>query len=241
MSIGPAATALFANLAGPAESGAVFDAALTAPLAGQGLPIYPPGPVCNVRGLTSLGEYLINQMIDRGMIIETDHMSVRARTRAMAILESRGHSGVITSHSWGDATSIKRIQALGGFVGPYANSTNDFIAEWREVRETRSGTYLWGVGFGTDTNGLGKQPSPRPGAVDDNPVTYPFTSYDGTATIHQSQWRNRSWDFNLDGGSHYGLFVDWIEDMKHMAGQEIVDDLATAAEAYLQMWERASQ
>jgi hypothetical protein len=70
------------------------------------------------------------------------------------------------------------------------------------------------------------------------PVTYPFLSFDGSATIHQSQWGTRAWDFNLAGASHYGLFVDWIEDMKHVASQEIVDDLAS--EAYLQMWERAS-
>jgi microsomal dipeptidase-like Zn-dependent dipeptidase len=241
MSIGPQATTLYANLAGPADSGAVFDTALTAPLAGEALPTYPPGPVCNVRGLTSLGEYLINQMIDKGMIIETDHLSVRGRAQALAILESRGHAGVITSHSWGDVTSRQRIQALGGFVGPYANTTHDFIAEWREARATRSGTYLWGIGFGTDTNGLGKQAAPRPGASDDNPVTYPFSSFDGSTTIHQSQWRNRAWDFNLAGASHYGLFVDWIEDMTHIAGQEIVDDLARGAEAYLQMWERASR
>jgi len=34
--------------------------------------------------------------------------------------------------------------------------------------------------------------------------------------------------------------VHWIEDMKHVAGQEIVDDPARGAEAYLQMRERAS-
>ena len=89
-------------------------------------------------------------------------------------------------------------------------------------------------------NGLGKQAAPRPDAVSNNPVTYPFLSFDGSATIHRSQWGTRSWDFNLAGASHYGLFVDWIEDMKHVAGQEIVDDLARGAEAYLQMWERAA-
>ena len=65
-------------------------------------------------------------------------------------------------------------------------------------------------------------------------------SVDGGVTIHQSQWGSRSWDFNLAGASHYGLFLDWIEDMKHVAGLEIVDDLARGAEAYVQMWERAS-
>ena len=94
-----------------------------------------------------------------------------------------------------------------------------------------SGTYLWGIGFGTDTNGLGNQAAPRPGASDDNPVTYPFLSFDGRVTIRQSQWGNRSWDFNLTGAAHYGLFVDWIEDLRHVGGQEIVDDLARGAEA----------
>lgn len=202
-------------------------------------PGFPTGPVCNVRGLTRLGEFLINRMIDKGMIIETDHFSVRARAQALTILESRGYPGVITSHSWTDDTSRRRIQALGGFVGPYASTTNAFIDEWREARATQSGAYLWGIGFGTDTNGIGGQPAPRPGAVTDNPVTYPFKSFDDSVTIDQSRWGTRSWDFNLVGGSHYGMFLDWIEDLKHVAGQEVVDDLARGAEAYLQMWERA--
>jgi len=201
---------------------------------------YPTGPVCNVRGLTPVGEYLINRMIDKGMIIETDHMGLHTRAQTLAILESRGYSGVITSHSWTDDTSRQRIQALGGFAAPYARTTNDFIDQWRETRATQSGAYLFGIGFGTDTNGLGSQAAPRPGASNDNPVTYPFMSFDNGVTIHQSQWGSRSWDFNLAGASHYGLFLDWIEDLKHAAGQQIVDDLARGAEAYLQMWERAS-
>jgi hypothetical protein len=204
------------------------------------LPWYPSGPVCNVRGLTPLGEYLINRMIDKGMIVETDHMSVSTRAETLAILESRGYSGVITSHGWGDDTSRQRIQALGGFVAPYASTTNDYIGNWRKARASQSGAYLWGIGFGTDTNGLGSQASPRPGASNENPVIYPFRSFDNSVTIQQSHWNNRSWDFNLAGASHYGLFLDWIEDLKHVAGEEIVDDLARGAEAYLQMWERVS-
>ena len=62
----------------------------------------------------------------------------------------------------------------------------------------------------------------------------------GAATIRRNQWNSKVWDFNTVGASHYGLFVDWIEDLRHVAGQEIVDDLSRGAEAYLQMWERAS-
>jgi hypothetical protein len=165
---------------------------------------------------------------------------VRTRAQALAILEARGYSGVVSSHGWGDDTSRRRIQAVGGFVAPYASSTEDFIGEWRDVRESRSSAHLFGIGFGTDTNGLGSQPAPRPGAGTNAPVTYPFAGVDDGVTIHQSQWGSRAWDFNVTGGSHYGLFLDWIEDLKHVAGPAIVDDLARGAEAYLQMWERAS-
>ena len=38
---------------------------------------------------------------------------------------------------------------------------------------------------------------------------------------------------------HYGLYPDWIEDLRMVAGQGIVDDMANGAESYLQMWARA--
>jgi microsomal dipeptidase-like Zn-dependent dipeptidase len=237
---GPTLPPLYASLAQLRSDQTVFDPALTAPLAAGALPSYPSGPVCNVRGLTALGEYLINRMIDKGMIIEADHLSVRGRAQMMTILEARGYSGVITSHGWADDTSRVRIQALGGFVAPYASTTNEYIAEWRKARSSHATGYLRGFGFGTDTNGLGKQAAPRPDAASENPVTYPFSSFDGGSIIHQSQWGTRSWDFNRAGASHYGLFIDWIEDLKHVAGQAIVNDLADGAEAYLQMWERTT-
>jgi len=231
----------YAELARSDPDRSVFRPELTAPLQGAALPSYPPGPVCNVRSLTDLGEYLVNRMADMGMIVETDHLSVRGRDRVLGILEARGYSGVVTSHSWGDATSRARIQALGGFVAPYASTTTQFIREWREARATRSRVYLWGIGYGTDTNGLGMQAAPRPGALYNNPVTYPFESLYGNASIGQSRWGTRLWDFNLDGASHYGLFADWIEDMRMVAGQDLADDLGRGAEAYLQMWERAAR
>ena len=203
------------------------------------LPAYPPGPICNVRGLTPFGEYLIHRMADLGMIVETDHLSVKGRDLVLDILEARGYSGVITSHSWGDDTSRVRIQALGGIVSPYANTSTKFISEWEDARATQPAGFLWGIGYGTDTNGLGAQAAPRPGAADDDPVAYPYMSFDGSVTMSQNRWGDRLWDFNADGASQYGLFPDWVEDMSHVAGPDIVGDLARGAEAYLQMWQRA--
>ena len=219
----------------------VFSEEFIAPLEDVNLPWYPPGPVCNVRGLTDLGVYLINRMIEMGMIIETDHLSARARDTVLQIVEAENYSGVVTSHSWGGAASRARIQALGGFVALRANSTTNFIAEWQQARPAQPGGFLWGIGYGSDTNGIAVQAAPRDGAVDDNPVTYPFVSFDGNATIHQSQWADKLWDFNLDGAAHYGLYADWVEDLQHVAGQDIVNNLARGAETYLQMWQRVTE
>ena len=72
-----------------------------------------------------------------------------------------------------------------------------------------------------------------------NPVTYPFKSISGEQTINQQQSGNRIYDINADGVAHYGLYPDWIEDLRQLAGKEIIKDMANGAEAYLQMWERA--
>jgi hypothetical protein len=172
-------------------------------------------------------------------------IALRAARRTCAIwsagviLEARRYSGVITSHSWGDDTSRVRIQALGGIVSPYANTSTRFISEWQDARATQPAEFLWGIGYGTDTNGLGSQPAPRPDAMENGPVTYPYTSFDGGTTMSQNRWGQRLWDLNADGGAQYGLFPDWIEDMSHVGGPDVVGDMARGAEAYLQMWERA--
>ena len=74
-----------------------------------------------------------------------------------------------------------------------------------------------------------------------NPVTYPFKSFDGKQTIEQQQSGERVYDINKDGVAHYGLYPDWIEDLRKIAGDQIVKDMARGSEAYLQMWERAER
>jgi hypothetical protein len=69
-------------------------------------------------------------------------------------------------------------------------------------------------------------------------VTYPFTTLGGVQVDRQVSGQ-RVYDVNQDGVAHYGLYPDWIQDLKQQAGQAIVDDLARGPEAYLQMWERA--
>jgi microsomal dipeptidase-like Zn-dependent dipeptidase len=216
----------------------LFGPVLTQPLLQGQLPVYPPAPLCNPRGLTALGEHVIRGMIKRGMIIETDHMSAKARQQTLAILEAERYGGVISSHSWGDDGSQKRIQKLGGLIGPISSDTQSFVDEWREIRAYRDTRYLFGVGFGSDINGLHAQPQPRPGSAE-SPVGYPFRSFDGGSLIHRQRSGTRVYDINVDGVDHYGLYPDWIEDLRLLGGRQIVDDMANGAEAYLQMWARA--
>jgi hypothetical protein len=217
----------------------LFGPVLTQPLFEGQLPVYPPAPLCNPKGLTELGAHLIRSMMRRGMIVETDHMSMRARRQTLDLLEANdNYPGVISSHSWGDPGSQKRVQRLGGLVGPISSEAHGFAEEWRAARANRDSRFYFGLGFGSDINGLHSQPRPRSDAAD-NPVRYPFRSFDGGSVIDRQRSGTRTWDINSDGVDHYGLYADWVEDLRLVAGQQIVDDLANGAEAYLQLWDRA--
>src|SRR3954452_24342559 len=200
-------------------------------------PIYGPGPHCNTRGLTDLGRYLIERMIAKKMIFDPDHMSVLARKQALDLLEAYRYPGVVSSHSWSTPDAYPRIYKLGGFIAPYAGNSSSFIKQWKALKPMADKRYYWGIGYGADMNGFGGQGAPRTGAK--NPVVYPFKSFDGAVTIDKPKTGERTWDINKDGVAHYGLYPDWVEDLRMQAGDEIVDDMARGAEAYLEMWERS--
>ena len=199
-------------------------------------PFYGPPPHCNARGLSPLGEHLVRRMIAKRMVIDPDHLSVLARQQLLTVVESAGYSGVISSHSWSTPDAIPRILRLGGVVAPMAGTTTDFAKAWQETKAQRDPRFYWGIGWGADMNGFAHQGDPRKGA---DPVTYPFKSFDGKVTLDKQRSGQRVYDINVDGMAHYGLFPDWVEDLRKIAGQEVVDDLGRGAEAYLQMWERA--
>jgi hypothetical protein len=200
-------------------------------------PVYPEGPHCNILGLSELGEAMIKGMAERGMIFDPDHMSARAQTEALDLVESLGYSGIVSSHGWSNDTIYPRIYELGGVVTPYAGDSTGFVDAWRQHREWADDRFYFGFGYGADTNGFGSQGGPR-GPDAEDPVTYPFEGFGGV-TVGQQVSGSRTYDVNLDGVAHYGLYPDWIEDLRRQAGNGIVEDLARGPEAYLQMWERA--
>jgi hypothetical protein len=200
-------------------------------------PVYGDPPHCNQLGLSDLGEYVVRQMIKRGMVIDPDHLSQAARDEVLSLIEAAKYHGVVSSHSWSNDQDYPRIYARGGVVTPYAGTSTNFVKEWEKVRQGYDKRFYSGFGYGADMNGFGNQGSPR--NPEENPVKYPFKSIDGSVTLDKQRSGERVYDVNVDGMSHYGLYPDWVEDLRMIAGDGIVKEMARGAEAYLQMWERA--
>ncbi|MEX2962981.1 ricin-type beta-trefoil lectin domain protein [Microbulbifer sp. TYP-18] len=200
---------------------------------------------CNRKHLTAMGKYLIHRMIDKEMIIEVDHMSAGAFADTMDIVESRGYSGVISSHSNPKLNGAlsplqRRLLNAGGVMFPYNGPSNYNIHNIDIIRNALASTpYLIGVGIGTDTNGLAPQAGPS-ATSGTNPITYPFRSYDGRVLFDQQTTGNRSFNLNTEGLAHYGLLADLVEDMRINASPQTMEAFFNSAEAYLQMWERAT-
>ena len=195
-------------------------------------PLYPEGPHCNPLGLTELGEYALRGMIKRDMRVELDHMSAKAAGQALSIMESVGYPGAISSHDWMSPQYMDRLYALGGFATQYGHTATAFVQEWQDTKALRD-KYGVGYGYGTDMNGFGG--TAEPPTTDAAKISYPFTTSDGTVMTKQVTGQ-RTWDYNTDGVAHYGLIPDWIESLRKLAGDAIVDDLNRGAESYLRTW-----
>ena len=203
----------------------------------QALPVYPKGPHCNKRGLTRLGEYALQGMIDRGLMVEIDHQSVKAADRTLEILEDDDYPGVISSHSWMDPSLTDRVYRLGGFAAQYGNDARSFVEEGAAQHELRE-KYDVGYGFGMDMNGFGGTPPPREDAAS-NPLEYPFPTVTGKGSVQRQVTGKRIWDYNRDGVAHYGMIPDWVQDMRTIGGadgEQVVQDLLRGPESYLDTW-----
>jgi hypothetical protein len=199
-------------------------------------------PGCNIRHLQPIGEHLINGLIDRGMIVNIDHLSHFTIVETLDILENSQYSGVVSDHGWIDNNlDIRnRIYALGGLVvrgGSPSGAANNIA---QISGEMSSFPFATGVGIGTDVQGMCCQPNSDSGVE----ISYPFTSYDGLVTFEQPTVGNRTFDYANEGIAHYGLYPEWVENFKQVDEDhpaEVMEIFMNSAETYLQMWERAQQ
>lgn len=207
---------------------------------------------CQRAGLTPLGEFLIHQLIRKGMIIELDHLPRRSYRRAFEILTANDYPAAGTH----GLDNFGKLFALGGIStsdfsrcrkpGQTATVDDGFQSRLQRIRD--NGGYP-GLGFGFDLNGFAGAPGPRFGArtvcgstPQTDPLTYPFTSYAGDVTFSAPKVGNRNLDFNTEGLVHIGLLPELIEDVRRdgVSDQDL-EPLFRSAEAYLRMWEKAER
>lgn len=211
----------------------------------------PPleGSYCQSFGLTAQGEFLIQELMKRGMIVEIDHLPQRSYQRAYELLSANGYpaaathggeyGGLVYANAGISKASFGRC-ADAAQPGSLTNGLRDRIA-----RAKAQGGYP-GQGFGFDLNGLAGGPGPRFGSrahctdPQDSPVTYPFKSYAGDVTLTEPRAGSRVFDFNTEGMAHLGMLPELVEDARRTGSTDAdLEPLFRSAEGYLRMWERA--
>jgi microsomal dipeptidase-like Zn-dependent dipeptidase len=215
------------------------------------------GGRCNTRGLTPLGHRLVRELMARGMLIDTDHMSARTRSDVLGEAEREGCAVVaghteflelsrpeLRSERQLRRSEVSRIRDAGGVAVPLlrqltvaqttgeAGTAESFMTAFRHaVTETGS---PW-MGFGSDINGFAGLP--RPGTA--TTVTYPFTNPgDGTPT-DRSALGDRTFDLNRDGVAHLGMVPDFLAGLVASGYGPDIERLMRSASGYITLWERA--
>ena len=190
-----------------------LDPVLTQPLFEGQLPIYPPPPICNPKGLTRPGR--VRDPADDGP--RHDH-------------RDRPHEHEGAPRDDGDPRGGElRRRHLEPQLGrprqpeahPAARRPDRADLAPRRTASSRSGArsskpdphYFFGVGFGSDINGLHSQPH-RGRTRRRTPCSTRSCRSTAGASIDRQRSGTRVYDINTDGVDHYGLYPDWIEDMR---------------------------
>jgi hypothetical protein len=190
-----------------------------------------------------------------GYPVMSGHAGIRTRTSSLNAENSR------------TTTQLARIACLGGMFGLGTDSVGGhrWAAEYSrgyDVMRRAFGpgglcpqeTPLGGafIGLGTDANSLVKTPVPTifdpvgPSRVTDiyNPNN-PLNA--GVPPLSRSTTGSRTWDYNVDGVAHYGMYVDFLRDVRTwnptsatMSGRQLVDDqMMYGADYFYRMWLKA--
>lgn len=206
------------------------------------------GSWCQNASLTPLGEHLLEGMMDRGMVIEVDHLPAWAYARAFEILQEHDYPAAGThNRNWDD-----QLFALGGLSTirmprcQNAETPGSVTAGFADqaARIEAAGGYP-GFAFSFDYNGFAGGPGPRfgddgCGSEQPNPITYPFASYAGDVELTQPMVADRTIDFDTEGMVHIGLIPELMQDARADAlSDDEIEPWYRGAEAYVRMWEKA--
>jgi hypothetical protein len=184
-----------------------------------------------------------------------------------------GHTGIRDRNS-GDLNAenartkaqLAQVACLGGMfgVGTDGMGAYKWAGAYAEIYEIMRRAFAPGgacpqatplgvsfVALGTDMNSLVRTPPPTifdpfgtPRFTDIYNPNNPINA--GLTPLIKSTTGNRTWDYNIDGVAHYGMYVDFLRDVRTwggnttLTGHQIVDDqVMYAAENFYRMWLKA--
>ncbi|MFT6693976.1 MAG: hypothetical protein ACJAY3_000861 [Neolewinella sp.] len=231
---------------------------------------YPDKNQCNARWMTPAGLYTYGKIMEMGFIFDWDHMEMGMKTQALELAEAQNpvYPFVSTHGTFGGTTidQATRLLANGGILYPSNGSSEGFrnnMDETAGIYETAMANratagkspFLFGFGYGTDTNGLSAQSGPRNNP--ENPVRYPFYLFHGAPFNVMSEFNGveavvfnqpnsldvdgnevRTWHEDVDGNAHYGMLSDFVEEVILDGSTEQTRHLFNSAEVFLQTWKR---
>ena len=155
------------------------------------LALFPKPAGCNKKGLTPLGVGLIRKLMDKGMLIDVDHMSAKAIDETAALAKEHGNYPLMAGHGlFADMykkgknrhermrtnAQLETLRQLGGLVsvmtqddpkGPdetaCLHSSTSFKLNYEFAVSKLGGRSGAAVPFGSDFNGMASHVGPRYG------------------------------------------------------------------------------
>ena len=140
---------------------------------------------CNVKGLTAAGVLLINKLMEKGMIIDIDHMSARSIDQTIGIALAHGKYPLVAGHAlFGElyskshkrhermrtAAQLEALRQLGGLVSVMTQDdegVDDAVCKHSSRSFGQMLKYasdrVGPVAFGSDFNGMAPHVGPRYG------------------------------------------------------------------------------
>ena len=196
----------------------------------------------NTLDLTRLGTFAITYMMQKGMMIDIDHMSEKTVTSTLNLATrfnypvNSGHNGLRGTNGSENQRTVPQlttIKNLGGLFGlGHGGEASKFVMYYREALQIMDYKQLC---IGTDANGLYLLPDKPVDAakVEDN-------YRNGSLTM--SQTGTKPWDYDKMGMAHYGLFPEFIQSLTN-AGMTANEKriFFSSAEYFAQMWEKCER
>ncbi|MGH8454223.1 MAG: peptidase M19, partial [Nevskiales bacterium] len=209
-------------------------------------PTYPADRrQCNARGTTDLGQYALQKLMEKKFIIDIDHAELsikqdmidlaKAQTPDYPLISAHGGHGGISMQQARD------ILAMGGLIYPFkpnGRGHTEFVQKLKPLwLASRPASEPLAVGYGMDANGIANRATPR-GAGND-PVTYPFTLFQGedwndpmfagiapiTFNLQTQPESGKTWNIDEVGTAHYGMVADYVEEIRLEGGKDALKAL----------------